>query len=57
MFNAMLTPPKAQEDYFHAGETFFAMEDFDRAIPLYSEAIIKAKKMVIKKLRQWLEHR
>lgn len=50
MISATVVPAKAQDDYFHAGETFFAMGDFDKAIPLYSEAIIRAKKNGDKKI-------
>jgi tetratricopeptide (TPR) repeat protein len=38
MMNALLTPEKSQVDYFHAGETYFAIGRYDKAIPLYSES-------------------
>ena len=44
MINAQLNPAKSQEDYFHAGETYFAIEKFDKAVPLYAEAIKRSQK-------------
>jgi len=44
MINALLTPAKSQEDYFHAGETYFAIGKFEKAIPLYAEAIKRSQK-------------
>ena len=49
MINALVNPDKSQEDYFHAGETYFAIERFDKAIPLYSEAAKRSKKNADKK--------
>ncbi|MFA6238791.1 MAG: hypothetical protein WC635_15755 [Bacteriovorax sp.] len=43
MINALLNPAKSQEDYFHAGETYFAIDKFDKAIPLYSESIKRSQ--------------
>jgi tetratricopeptide (TPR) repeat protein len=49
MINALLNPAKSQEDYFHAGETYFAIGKFDKAIPLYNEAIKRSLKNADKK--------
>lgn len=43
MMGAVLSPEKAQSAYFHAGETYFAIEKFDNAIPRYAEAIKRAQ--------------
>lgn len=40
---AKLDPKKSEEALFHAGETYFAIDKFDRAVPYYSEAIKKAQ--------------
>ncbi len=44
MISAILSPEHSPQDYFHAGETFFAITNYDRAIPLYAEAIKRAQK-------------
>lgn len=44
MVNALINPEKSQEDYFHAGETYFAIGQFDKAIPLYAESIKRSQK-------------
>jgi tetratricopeptide (TPR) repeat protein len=44
MMNALLNPEKSQEDYFHAGETYFAIGKYDKAVPLYSEAVKRSQK-------------
>lgn len=49
MISALLNPAKSQEDYFHAGETFFAVGLFDKAIPLYAESIKRSQKNADKK--------
>lgn len=49
MINALLNPAKSQEDYFHAGETYFAIGKFDKAIPLYAESIKRSQKNTDKK--------
>ena len=43
MINALLNPTKSQTDYFHAGETYFAIGKFDLAVPLYAESIKRAQ--------------
>lgn len=43
MVNALMNPTKAQEDYFHAGETYFAIGKFDQAIPFYAESIKRSQ--------------
>lgn len=49
MINALLNPAKSQEDYFHAGETYFAVGKFDKAVPLYAESIKRAQQNKDKK--------
>ena len=49
MINALLTPAKSQEDYFHAGETYFAIGKYDKAVPMYAEAIKRSQKNADKK--------
>lgn len=49
MINALLDPTKSQVDYFHAGETYFAVGKFDKAIPLYAESIKRSQKNADKK--------
>lgn len=44
MINALLNPTKSEEGYFHAGETYFAIGKYDKAIPLYAESIKRAQK-------------
>ncbi len=44
MMNALVEPAKSQESYFHAGETYFAIGKFDKAVPLYAEAIKRSQK-------------
>ena len=44
LINAQLNPAQSQLDYFHAGETFFAIDKFDKAVPLYAEAITRSQK-------------
>ncbi len=39
MIDAKVNPTKAQNSYFLAGETFFAINDFDNAVQYYAEAI------------------
>lgn len=41
--SAKLNSKKSQMPLFHAGETFFAVGDYDKAVPFYSEAIKQAK--------------
>jgi tetratricopeptide (TPR) repeat protein len=36
---AKIEPKKAQESMYHAGETYFSIGKFDRAVPFYAEAI------------------
>ena len=43
MIDALVSPEKAQLPYFHAGETFFAIGKFDKAVPYYAEAIKRAQ--------------
>lgn len=43
MMSAQLSPEKSQLAYFHAGETYYSIGKFDRAIPLYAEAIKRAQ--------------
>lgn len=43
MMSALVTPAKSQEAYFHAGETYFAVGQFDKAVPLYAEAIKRSQ--------------
>ncbi|MDD4973383.1 MAG: tetratricopeptide repeat protein [Bacteriovorax sp.] len=50
MINALLNPTKSQEDYFHAGETYFAIGKYDKAVPLYAESIKRAQKNTDKKI-------
>jgi len=40
---ALLTPEKSQVDFFHAGETYFAIGKYDKAIPLYAESIKRSQ--------------
>ncbi|MBC7539272.1 MAG: tetratricopeptide repeat protein [Bacteriovorax sp.] len=49
MINALVNPSKSQEDYFHAGETYFAIGKYDKAVPLYAESIKRAQKNTDKK--------
>ncbi|MDO9180825.1 MAG: hypothetical protein Q7U04_00385 [Bacteriovorax sp.] len=49
MINALLNPLKSQEDYFHAGETYFAIGKYDKAVPLYAESIKRSQKNADKK--------
>ena len=44
MIDALVTPDKAQVPYFHAGETYFAIGKFDKAVPFYAESIKRAQK-------------
>lgn len=44
MIDALVTPDKSQVPYFHAGETYFAIEKFDKAVPFYAEAIKRSQK-------------
>jgi tetratricopeptide (TPR) repeat protein len=44
MINALVNPAKSQEDYFHAGETYFSIGKYDKAVPLYAESIKRAQK-------------
>ncbi len=43
MIASLLTPAKSQEDFFHAGETYFAIGKYDKAIPLYAESIKRSQ--------------
>lgn len=43
MMSALVSPEKSQMAYFHAGETYFAINKFDKAVPLYSESIKRAQ--------------
>lgn len=43
MMSALVSPDKSQTAYFHAGETYFAIGKFDKAVPLYSEAVKRAQ--------------
>ncbi len=43
MMSAVITPTKSQTSYFHAGETYFAIGKFDKAVPLYAEAIKRSQ--------------
>lgn len=43
MMSAQLTPEKSHLAYFHSGETFFAIEKFDKAVPLYAESIKRSQ--------------
>lgn len=43
MIAALVSPKSSQESYFHAGETYFAIGKFDKAVPLYAEAIKRAQ--------------
>ena len=43
MMSALVTPAKSQEAYFHAGETYFTVGQFDKAVPLYAEAIKRSQ--------------
>jgi tetratricopeptide (TPR) repeat protein len=52
MISSIIVPEKAQEDYFHAGETYYAAGKFDDAIPMYSEAIKRSRKANDKKTEQ-----
>jgi tetratricopeptide (TPR) repeat protein len=49
MINALINPTKSQEDYFHAGETYFAIGKYDKAVPLYAESIKRSQKNADKK--------
>lgn len=49
MISALVNPTQSQEDYFHAGETYFAIGMFDKAIPLYAESIKRSQKNADKK--------
>ncbi len=50
MMSAQVTPDKAHQAYFLAGETFFAINRFDRAVPLYSEAVKRSQLAKDKKI-------
>lgn len=41
--DAKISGKKAQESLFHAGETYFAVGEYDKAVPLYAEAIKAAE--------------
>ncbi len=43
MIEALIAPEKSQNSYFLAGETYYAIGKFDRAVPLYAEAIKRAQ--------------
>jgi tetratricopeptide (TPR) repeat protein len=43
MMSAVITPALSQAAYFHAGETYFAIGQFDKAVPLYAEAIKRSQ--------------
>lgn len=42
--NSKLEPKKSAQSLFHAGETYFAIGNFDQAVPLYAQAREEAKK-------------
>lgn len=44
MIDAKLNPAKAQSSFFLAGETFYAINDFDNAVQYYAESIKLAQK-------------
>ena len=41
--SALVNPTKSQVAYFHAGDTYFTVDQFDKAIPLYAESIKRAQ--------------
>jgi tetratricopeptide (TPR) repeat protein len=43
MMSARVSPEKSQLAYFHAGETYFAIGKFDKAVPLYAESIKRSQ--------------
>ena len=43
MMSAAVAPEKSQLAYFHAGETYFAIGKFDKAVPLYAESIKRSQ--------------
>ncbi|MBC7429510.1 MAG: tetratricopeptide repeat protein [Bacteriovorax sp.] len=43
MMGAVINPALSQSSYFHAGETYFAIGQFDKAVPLYAEAIKRSQ--------------
>ena len=43
MMSAVVTPTSSQVAYFHAGETYFAVGEFDKAVPLYAESIKRSQ--------------
>lgn len=49
MMYALVTPDKSGQAYFHAGETYFAIGKFDKAIPLYAESIKRSQQNKDKK--------
>lgn len=49
MIDALVSPEKSQLPYFHAGETYFAVGKFDKAVPFYSESIKRSQKNKDKK--------
>lgn len=52
MMSAVVTPAKSQAAYFHAGETYFAINKFDKAVPLYAEAIKRSQQNKDKKTEE-----
>jgi tetratricopeptide (TPR) repeat protein len=49
MMYALVSPEKSGMAYFHAGETYFAIGKFEKAIPMYAESIKKAQQHKDKK--------
>jgi tetratricopeptide (TPR) repeat protein len=49
MMGALVSPATSDLAYFHAGETYFAIGKFDKAVPLYAEAIKRAQQAKDKK--------
>ncbi len=43
MMSALISPEKSQLAYFHAGETYYSIGKFDKAVPLYAEAIKRSQ--------------
>nr|BDT26799.1 tetratricopeptide repeat protein [Bacteriovorax sp. HI3] len=43
MMSALLSPEKSQMAYFHTGETYFAIGEYDKAVPLYAESIKRSQ--------------
>jgi tetratricopeptide (TPR) repeat protein len=52
MLSAVITPAKSQVAYFLAGETYFAIGKYDKAVPLYIEAVKRAQSSKDKKTEE-----